>query len=83
VALKRKRRPNSEWPPPGPAWCPDHVKYSYPSRSAAKKVKSHDGQHLSVYQCDIIGGWHVGHLPPQIRGGQITRGEFYGKEEKK
>lgn len=64
--------------------CPGCGKRSYESkgdaRAAAKYLRSKGGKGLNVYACVAPGGsgWHVGHLPADIRAGKVSRRTVYG-----
>lgn len=58
-------------------------KRRYPSRKVAKKVlrSVHDRNHtyagVRAYHCDACDGWHLGHLPPRVIAGHVSRGQVY------
>ena len=65
-------------------WCPDCRKVTYPSRKAARaRRKQMPHANLSVYPCEFMEGvYHLGHLPPALRQGRLTRDEWTRRHER-
>lgn len=55
--------------------CPRLGKRGYRSRRVAAKVRrGHpDRRHLGVYRCQHCTYWHLGHRPPDLIAGRISR----------
>lgn len=52
----------------------------YPSgRSARATAKTIPGTHMSAYRCPHGTGWHLGHLPDDVRHGQLGRDEYLAR----
>lgn len=65
--------------------CRRHHKLAYPkrgdARAAARRLHDHG---LREYECSIFTGcWHIGHMPPCVRRGQMTATEFYDLPKRK
>jgi len=62
------------------AWCETHRKLMYPSRKGARKVARLHPDHKVAYECSVQDGYyHVGHLPPAVVEGRITRDRLVEK----
>lgn len=64
-----------------PGRCPECGKASYRTRTAAKQrraVLGPYGRDLHVYKCGPA--FHLGHLPPDIIAGKVTRTQVYRTE---
>lgn len=54
-------------------------KRAYPTNRQAKRIQRiMQAEGIRVYKCPTGDGYHLGHLPPSVRAGRITRGEIYG-----
>lgn len=52
-------------------------KRGYYTRSDAKTVRNrHGSTGMNAYRCVVCEMWHVGHLPIDVRRGEITRDEI-------
>jgi len=61
-------------------WCPTHSKRAWLTRKAADSAIRRIREPMREYPCDRVdGGWHIGHLPPDVRKGVITAPEIYSK----
>ena len=59
--------------------CTQHRKLAYPRRKDARAAarKLHD-RGMREYECSTHQGcWHIGHMPPCVRRGEMTATEFY------
>lgn len=62
-------------------YCDGHGKRLYSSRKQAKKqIREHrQNQGMREYPCTlVVGHFHIGHLPKDVRKGRITASEIYG-----
>lgn len=63
-------------------WCDFHAKNLYFYRNDAKAVaRNHHEPGIREYACEHMDGWHVGHLPYDVRDGITTAKEHYRKRE--
>ena len=64
-------------------FCEHHQKNLYASRSDAKTVirDHHSDPNMREYECSVLNGWHVGHMPDSVKRGEITTREIYGNKE--
>ena len=57
-------------------------KRRYSDRKRAKSARGRTRQHdsskgrLNVYRCDFCGFFHLGHLPPEVRNGEVDKREW-------
>jgi hypothetical protein len=62
--------------------CPSG-KWTYPTRSAAKKHASRmrrmKGDNMRPYECLACGFWHVGHKPKITMSGAMSSSEFHAR----
>jgi len=59
--------------------CHTHGKRLYPSRKEARRCEDRIGHAgARAYRCDVLDGWHVGHLPSAVREGVEDAAGFYG-----
>lgn len=58
--------------------CPTTGKRSWGSKKAAKREARRFDRTMHPYWCDHCHWWHLGHLAPNIRRGQIDRATAYG-----
>lgn len=59
--------------------CIRHRKLTYPHRRDARAAarRLHD-KGVREYECSLHSGcWHIGHMPPSVRRGEMTAAEFY------
>lgn len=56
-------------------WCPKHEKKIYAERKLARRaIRQMHEKGMSAYPCDeVAGGWHVGHMPPEVLRGDKPR----------
>ena len=65
------------WEYDGPQFCRRCEKYSYSSRSAAKRAaRSRSMTTVHTYSCPSGSGFHIGHKPAKVRRGDVTGSEF-------
>lgn len=63
--------------------CEDCDKDLFRSKKDAKRrIRDTPEPGLCAYECEILEGWHIGHLPWMVRKGRLTRAEYY-KEGKR
>ena len=52
-------------------------KRAYPSRREARaRAKQIPGTHMNAYRCPHGAGWHLGHLPDDVRHGDLPKDEY-------
>jgi hypothetical protein len=62
------------------SWCWFHGKLLYTSRKRARVAARAHPDHQSPYPCDVNHAlWHIGGLPAEVKRGDMTRDQFYGK----
>ena len=63
------------------AFCEVHGKLLWPDRKSARAVaRQHHEDRKSVYPCSVPGFghlFHVGHLAPEVKRGEMSRAERY------
>jgi hypothetical protein len=60
--------------------CPTHGKRTWWTRKAARAAcRRAPGEQLRAYRCDVLPGFHIGHLPQVVREGHLTAAEIYGE----
>jgi len=77
MTIERWDRPAGTRARPEPATfgrCPTCGKVRYRGRRFAKTVAKRLGRRMSAYKCGDF--YHVGHLPADVRKGQIGRGDL-------
>jgi hypothetical protein len=55
-------------------------KRNYLSRKDARKVlrNKYPGERMHVYVCLTAGGFHIGHMAPEVACGEVPKELFYG-----
>jgi hypothetical protein len=62
------------------SWCWYHQKLLYTSRKRARVAARAHPEHKSPYPCtEVPTLWHIGGLPDEVRRGDMTRDQFFGK----
>ena len=62
------------------AWCEKHRKLLYPSRKGARMAARQHSDHKVAYECTVLEGYfHIGHLPPAVKVGRISRDQLIEK----
>lgn len=51
------------------------------ARDVARLAAKTGSPGLRPYLCDECGNWHIGHKPLDVRRGEITATEWYGRSE--
>lgn len=60
-------------------YCDPCGKNLYATRADAKIIiRDHYDKSMREYECDVLNGWHVGHIPHVIRRGEQSAKEIYG-----
>lgn len=72
MVLFRKVRKVDGKPSYSLGYCEHHKKVLYVSRKQARRHRWH-GCDLNAYRCDVLEGWHLGHLPPFVKDGTTRR----------
>lgn len=54
--------------------CEETGKRQYSSRADAKQVRG--DRSLKPYRCGACGLFHLGHLPPRVKGGAVDRSDL-------
>jgi hypothetical protein len=64
------------------AFCELHQKLLWPDRKTARAVaRQHHDDRKSVYHCSVQPHlFHVGHLAPEVKHGEMSRAHRYGRE---
>lgn len=62
----------------GKSTCPLTGKLIYASRKLARRARSQlvRAHELNVYRCEGCGGYHIGHMPPEVRRGELDKDEW-------
>jgi hypothetical protein len=59
--------------------CSTHRKRTWWTRKAARAAcRRAPGEQLREYRCDVLPGFHIGHLPKDVRHGHRTAAQVYG-----
>lgn len=55
--------------------CSSTGKFIYPTRKLARQGRAQlvNGNTLNVYRCEVCQGYHIGHMPKQVRRGQLAK----------
>lgn len=72
-----KAGPSKGWPTSFANTCPCG-KRSYHTKKLAKAARKNHGRDLRAYRCPEFDGWHLGHLPDDIRHGDVDRQTVFG-----
>lgn len=63
--------------------CEKHQKLTYIDRKTARRAaQAMPSEQYSAYRCDALEGmWHIGRLPEAVRRNEVSRGDYYGRDE--
>lgn len=66
---------------PSYTWCDQHYKHGFHHKKAAKRVarETDHSVRMSVFWCDHVGAWHVGHLHAGIKLGIYSRDDLLNR----
>ena len=59
--------------------CKQHQKLAYGCRGDARRAaRRHHDAGLREYPCTTFPGrWHIGHMPPMVKRGELTAAEWF------
>lgn len=59
--------------------CERHHKLTYANRADARRAcRQHHDSGLREYPCTLFRGcWHIGHIPPMVKRGELTMAEWF------